>query len=241
MSEDDPLASRRPPAPPSSRQLPELGISASEQLRILELYDTLVSVDHYRLLGVKATDDTKTIRRAYFALAKDHHPDRWFRRVLPPLYAKINAIFVAMTTAHDTLTNEASRAEYNAYLSEVLKTRMARRQAEALEEEDWSAAAAAWGRIVERLPADAYVLHRYAYALLRARKDHDTALAAVQRALDIDPTRPEYHVTAASIFIASGRDRSALIHLEAACEIEPERRDLAGLYAAISERAMRER
>jgi curved DNA-binding protein CbpA len=221
--------------------MPALGISSADQLRILELYSTLISVDHYRLLGVKATDDAKTIRRAYFALAKEHHPDRWFRRVLPPLYAKINAIFAAMTTAHTTLTDEASRAEYDAYLREVLMTRIARRQAEALEAQDWGAAAAAWARIAERLPTDAYVQHRYAYAQLRAGKDFGAALAAATRALELDPTRPEYHLTAASLYLAEGRDRSALTHFDAVCEIEPERVEIAGLRAALAERIQRAR
>ena len=54
-------------------------------------------------------------------------------------------------------------------------------------------------------------------------------------------TRVEYHVTAASLYMATGLDRTALTHLETACEIEPDRRDLAALATALAERVLRER
>lgn len=55
-------------------------LSAEEQRAINELYEKLANVDHYALLGVSATADTKAIKRAYFGQAKLFHPDRLFRR-----------------------------------------------------------------------------------------------------------------------------------------------------------------
>lgn len=212
------------------------------QRRITELYEKLNRMDHYRLLGVAATDDTKAIKRAYFALAKELHPDRWFRKDIGALRGKLEAIFNALTNAETTLTNAAKRAEYDAYLREVLKTRINRRQAEALEgKADWAAAAEVWARIVEQLPTDAYVQHRYARALLRSRSGYAAAIAAANRAIELDSTRAEYRITAASLNLAEGRDRTALAQLTVACEIEPDRADIAGLCAALAERVARER
>jgi curved DNA-binding protein CbpA len=213
-----------------------------EQRRVSELYDKLNRMDHYRLLGVSATDDAKAIKRAYFALAKTHHPDRWFRKDVGSLRAKIDAIFGAMTTAEATLTNAESRAEYDVYLREVLRTRMNRRQAESLEAaKQWSAAADAWARIVENLPTDAYVQHRYAYALLRAGTNNPVAMEAATRAIELDATRAEYRITAASLHLAEGRDRSALAQLAIACEMEPDRSDAGAFLAALTERVSRNR
>lgn len=218
------------------------GLSEDEQRQILEMHGKLNRIDHYRLLGVAATADVKEIKRAYFALAKLYHPDRWFRRDTGPLRPKIDAIFAAMTNALDTLTSPPRRAAYDAYLREVLKTRLARRNAEALEaRKDWAAAAEVWARVVEALPADAYVQHRYALALLRGRTDLGAALAAATRAIELDGTRSEYRLTAASAYLAIGRDRSALAELEVASELEPDRSDIAGLLAAVAERIQRER
>lgn len=209
-------------------------ISEDEAHRIQEFYSKLNKMDHYRLLGCAATADTKDIKRAYFALAKLYHPDRFFRKDVGPLKPKIDAIFAAMTNALDTLTDADGRATYDAYLSEVLKTRITRRNAEALEaRRDFAAAAEIWARVVESLPTDAYIHHRQAYALLRGGVNFDIALAAVTRAIELDPMRAEYRITAASLLIATGRERMALGELDAACELEPDRQDYIGLRAAI--------
>jgi len=212
------------------------------QRRITELYEKLNRMDHYRLLGVSATDDVKAIKRAYFALAKEYHPDRWFRKDIGAIRSKLDAVFSAMTNAEATLTNAEKRAEYDAYLREVLKTRINRRQAEALETaKDWAGAAEVWRRIVEQLPTDAFVQHRYARALLRSGSRYDAAIAAATRAIELDSTRAEYRITAASLHLAEGRDRSALAQLTVACEIEPDRADIAGLCAALAQRVARAR
>lgn len=179
----------------------------------------------------------KTIKRAYYAQAKLHHPDRFFSKDVGALRPKIEAIFAAMTTALETLVDPERRAEYDAYLREVLESRLARRSAEQLERaNDWAGAAAIWSRVAEQLPLGAYVLHRAAAALLRARSGLDTAVALAVRATELDPKRPEYRLTLASLYLARGRDRSAMTELEVALELDRDRRDVAELLAAVAER-----
>lgn len=227
---------------PSAIEVPALGIPPEEQKLILDLYEQLERIDHYRLLGVSATDDVKAIKRAYFVKAKEHHPDRWFRKDVGSLKPKIDAIFAALAKAEATLGNAKERAAYDAYLSARLKTRMHRRQASSLEaSKEWKAAAEIWARIVEQLPTDAYVQHRYAYTLLRAGMSHDLALAAAQRAIELDSTRAEYRMTAASLHLAEGRDLTALAQIAIVAELAPERTDIAGLHAALVERVARQR
>ena len=237
-----PVAPSQAPGASTSAEHTIAVMPEATQRRIAELYSKLDRLDHYRLLGVSATDDAKAIKRAYFALAKEHHPDRWFRKDIGALRGKVEAIFNAMTAAEATLTNARKRAEYDAYLREVLKTRINRRQAEALEAaNDWAGAADVWRRIVEQLPTDAHVQHRYARALLRSRSGYDVAIAAATRAIELDSTRAEYRITAAYLNLAEGRDRSALAQLTIALEIEPDRADLVGLAAALAERLARAR
>lgn len=222
---------------PSGAELPALGIPAEEQKTIVDLYERLARIDHYALLGVSATDDTKTIKRAYYTKAKEHHPDRYFRKDTGSLRPKIDAIFAALAKAEAVLCSKTERAAYDAYLSERLKTRMKRRQAAALEaSKSWPQAAEIWARVVEQLPTDAYVQHRHAYCLLRAGKDLDHATAAAQRAIDLDSTRAEYRVTAACLHLAERRDRMVLAQLAIAVELASDRPDIAGLHAAISAR-----
>jgi curved DNA-binding protein CbpA len=223
--------------PPLTSLAPPPAVAPEEGLRISQLYDRLNRTDHYTLLGVSATADVKDIKRAYYALAKQHHPDRFFRKDVGALGPKVEAIFRALTTALDTLSNAEARAGYDAYLREALKTRIYRRNAEAFQGRgDWRGAAEMWSRVVESLPADPYVHHRLAYALLRARSSFDAAIEAAARAIELDPTRAEYRLTAASLYLANGLERNALAELEVACELEPDRADIAGLHAAVAER-----
>lgn len=213
-------------------------ISEEEARRVSDLYEKLNRIDHYRLLGVAATADAKDIKRAYFALAKLHHPDRFFRKDVGKLKPKIEAVFAAMTNALDTLTDPARRHAYDAYLVDVLRTRLLRRNAEAHEaRQEWPGACELWERVVEQLPTDAYLQHRYAYAMLRAGADPSHAASVVTRAIQLDPTRAEYRFTAACLYLSVGRERSALAELDVACELEPDRLDYAGLRAAVAARA----
>jgi hypothetical protein len=94
---------------------------------------------------------------------------------------------------------------------------------------------------VEQLATDAYAQHRYAYSLLRAGKGYEAAVAAATRAIELDSTRADYRITAASLHLAEGRDRSALAQLAIACGIEPDRNDIAAFHAALTERVARAR
>lgn len=211
-----------------------LPLSEDEQRRITELYAKLNKIDFYRLLGVPATADAKLVKRAFFAQAKIHHPDRYYRRDVGALRPKVEAIFTALTTAMETLSDAKERAAYDAYLSDVLRMRMQRRAAESLERAgDWVNATLAWGRVVSALSTDAYVQHREANALLRAHADPAITVAAALRAVELDPSRAEYRVTAACALLAVARERSALAELDVACEIEPDRVDWAALASAI--------
>ena len=224
-----PVATFTAPPPPA--------IDPEEARRLSELYDRLNRTDHYSLLGVSATAGVKDIKRAYYALAKQHHPDRFFRKDVGALGPKVEAIFRALTRALDTLSDTEARSGYDAYLREALKTRIYRRNAEAFQARgDWAGAAEMWSRVVESLPADPYVHHRLAYALLRGRTSFELAIQAATRAIELDPTRAEYRLTAVSLYLATGLERNALGELEVACELEPDRVDIAGLRAAVAER-----
>jgi tetratricopeptide (TPR) repeat protein len=81
-----------------------LDIDVDVQRRILEFEGTL-SRPYHELLGVPVGADAKTVKRAYFKLSKEFHPDRYFRRQIGPYNARLERIFKKVLEAHEILSD----------------------------------------------------------------------------------------------------------------------------------------
>jgi curved DNA-binding protein CbpA len=96
-------------------------LPAETQERVAALYARLDHVSHYDLLGIHGLSDRKQIKTAYYALAAEFHPDRYFRKNLGPFRHQLEVIFARITLAHDTLSNDQKRADYDDYLDQVYR------------------------------------------------------------------------------------------------------------------------
>lgn len=65
-------------------------------------------MDYYQVMGIPATADDDTIKKAYRTLAKQYHPDR------NPGDKEAEEKFKQVTEAFDILSDPVKRAEYNA-------------------------------------------------------------------------------------------------------------------------------
>ncbi|MFO0691441.1 MAG: DnaJ domain-containing protein [Myxococcota bacterium] len=91
--------------PIDSRLLdPSLDIDCDVQRRILE-FELSLSRPYHELLGVPAGADAKTVKRAYFKLSKEFHPDRYFRRQIGPYSVRLERIFKKVLEAHEILSD----------------------------------------------------------------------------------------------------------------------------------------
>jgi tetratricopeptide (TPR) repeat protein len=98
-------------------------IDADKKRRILDLFYRLDDLTYYEVLDVDPQADKKRIKSAYYAMAPEFHPDRFFRKALGSYKAKIEAVFNRVTIAHDVLTAKDRRAEYDEYLAQTQKNR----------------------------------------------------------------------------------------------------------------------
>jgi tetratricopeptide (TPR) repeat protein len=111
-----------PSSPPTSRPSPgdaPASLDPAALERILAFEARLVGSDHYAILGVERTAEKAVVKRAYFALASEFHPDRHFGKKLGKVAPVLQRIFERITAAHDVLSNRAKRAEYDATLAPV--------------------------------------------------------------------------------------------------------------------------
>jgi curved DNA-binding protein CbpA len=100
---------------------------------ILDAFYRLDTVTHYQLLHVEPAADKRAIKNAYFEVVNVFHPDRYFGKRLGSYKPKLERLFARLTEAHDALTRAAPRAEYDAYLASLNKTRALDQQGAALE------------------------------------------------------------------------------------------------------------
>lgn len=77
---------------------------------MLQRFEQLREQDLYQVLGVPAAANPNEIRRAYYALAKKFHPDKFMREEMK---AKAEKVFAHITEAYSTLTNQETRQKYD--------------------------------------------------------------------------------------------------------------------------------
>jgi curved DNA-binding protein CbpA len=94
----------------------DVDLDLEQRRTILDTYARLDRMTHYEVLGVPPTADKKTIKRAYFKLAAQNHPDRYFTRKLGTYKAKLEAIFARTTDAFELLNTPAKKAQYDAQI-----------------------------------------------------------------------------------------------------------------------------
>jgi curved DNA-binding protein CbpA len=80
--------------------------------RIDSLYGKLGGLSKYELLEVEAGAGTETIKKNYYRLAREFHPDRYFAVTDDSVKAKLTKIFDAITEAYESLKDEKTREEY---------------------------------------------------------------------------------------------------------------------------------
>jgi curved DNA-binding protein CbpA len=89
---------------------PELDLSVDLQRRILDLEANLEQPYH-ALLGVDRNADARAIKRAYFDLSRQFHPDRYFRRQIGDYGPRLERIFKKIVEAYELLSDPTTRAE----------------------------------------------------------------------------------------------------------------------------------
>lgn len=107
-------AIRTSAASPSSTLLadtdPSLEIPVEVQLRILD-FEARLDHPYHEILGVAHDADRKVLRKAYFALSRELHPDRFFRRNTGSFGKRLERIFGKIVEAYELLSDPMARTE----------------------------------------------------------------------------------------------------------------------------------
>src|SRR5260370_802817 len=90
-----------------SKTVPTLGVQLAEEQvrRIDEFFGSLDRRDAFQLLEVPRGADDKAVKRAYFRLSKEFHPDRYYGKELGDYRLKLSKIFLAIKEAFELLSD----------------------------------------------------------------------------------------------------------------------------------------
>lgn len=100
----------------------ELG--PDDRLRILAMARLVEQRDPWALLGLPSGASAKDLKRAYFKLSKEIHPDRYFGKKLGSFAERLTVVFEAVSRAYAKLTSPEKRpsAAYQAAPTEQPQT-----------------------------------------------------------------------------------------------------------------------
>ena len=200
--------------------------------KVDEIYSHISNIAMTELLEVDAKSDSETIKRNYYRLAKEFHPDRYFSSTDPSVKIKLTTIFDALTKAYNTLKDDRKRDEYFASLlgpkqeEGVLDAGV--RAAEQFREgvadfkkgDFWGAIDKfKWASKMAPKNANYWSYLSLAYSKVPGRvKDAEEALLT---AMKLDPYNAELHSHLGLIYMKAGLKKRAHAAFQKALNIDP--------------------
>ena len=203
------------------------------------LYQGMLLLDHFDVLGVSEDATPLEIDRAYEARARDFHPDR-FRRQTEEVRGIAARIFERLAEAFEVLGDPARRRRYLARVERersepppVVVSHSPPAAAEQvyyagvdhLRSRRFREAAEAFRRAIALAPGQAsyhgalgWAMYRSAPADTRAMRE---GLAALRRAVELGDGDPWVHVSLARFYAETGQSDQAVGQFEAALRINP--------------------
>jgi len=118
-------------ARPGGSLLPELSavvpvsrLSGEESLlreRLAAKVAAMRKLDYFEILGLPTTANREDVKRAYFQLAKEYHPDKHFGSSSAEIRQLAQQIYDLISSAHDTLADPIERERYVKELASGVK------------------------------------------------------------------------------------------------------------------------
>jgi tetratricopeptide (TPR) repeat protein len=194
----------------------EAVITVEEYLDRVEGADT-----YYDVLGVDSKADIGELKKAYFALARMFHPDR-FHAEGGITFQRIQKAFTELAQAHETLKNVETREIYDYRMRKELLEREKIRLAGAsgqsglqkeqaaenfdhgfsiLMDDDAESAIPFFARAVHLDPKNGRYHAYYGKALSFDPEERFKAEAELQTAIKLDPQNPTYRILLAEFFM----------------------------------------
>jgi DnaJ-domain-containing protein 1 len=184
---------RRQAAPTDAPQSHDVKALIAQRLKLLDQ-----GADHYQLLGVPTDAPLDALRRAYFALARQLHPDRLAALSISDDGKHAQRLFAHINAGFAVLSDPIRRADYTHILSRGGESAIRAEEARAEE--------------LARRVLDAEEAFRRGELALR-RDQPALAVVDLSQAVDLNPDEDDYHAVLAWAKFCAAPDKQAIAAL----------------------------
>jgi len=176
----------KPDAPPADPQ---------EEINVL--LERASAETHYETLGVSRSASSAEVKRAYYALAKRFHPDRFHRDANAELRTRIANAFARIAQAYEVLKDASQRAAYDLKLERAPRAPAAEKKAPTEDRASPPSASSAASPPASPNQSPQYRAEDYFQQGLSAQRDGNRALASFSfgEAVRLAPRQPRYHAS----------------------------------------------
>ncbi len=199
--------------------------------RLNEAYSHFDGLSAHELLEIDENSDAETVKKNYYRLTKEFHPDRYLSSADPSTKDKLSAIFDAVTRAYILLKDEEERKKYFTSLREIQKEEeLAAKQAEEqfnhgikeFKTGNYEGAVACFKLASQLVPEEAQYWSYLSLSFSKIPNRLKDSEEALLQAIKLEPKNAENFANLGHIYLKAGMKESAHNLFEKALTLNPE-------------------
>ncbi len=204
----------------------------SQITKINSLYSRLESLSFYELLEVDNSATSETIKKRYYSLAKEYHPDRHLISSAPDTKMKLTRISDALTTAYNILKDGKLKTEYYKSLVSPMKQKGSPESDEAedlfkngvkeLKKGNFQGAIDNFTSSIKLKPGNTSCLSYLSLTYSKIPGRIKEAEEALLKAIKLEPFNADLHANLGLIYIKAGLKQKAKSCFQKALKIDPQ-------------------
>lgn len=203
----------------------------SQVTKINSLHSRLESLSFNELLEVDRNADSETIKKKYYQLAKEYHPDRHLNHSANDTKMKLTRISDALTKAYNTLTDDKRKAEYYKSLASTKKETgrekdgaedLLRNGIKELKKGNFQGAIDSFTSAIKLKPDSTSYLSHLSLAYSKVPGKMKEAEEVLLKAIKLEPFNADLHANLGLIYIKAGLKKKAQSSFQKALKIDPQ-------------------
>jgi tetratricopeptide (TPR) repeat protein len=200
--------------------------------KVEELYWKVREMSPAEILQIGETADSEEVKRNYYRLAKEFHPDRVNDSDNPALRDRIGTIFDAVTKAYDEMKGDANRRDFFSSPGRVRNTEedthaalleeQFRRGIEEFKKGNFWGSAELFRLVTRKSPKNARAWSYLSLALSKIPNRLKEAEEALLESIRLEPFNGEHFANLGHLYLMAGLRKRALHQFEKALRLDPD-------------------